>query len=122
MAEAPVGSLNAALDRALALLQADPVLAERQAGEILKVVPGDPRAVLIFGMARRLRGDAAGARAVLEPLAAAQPRSAQTHHELGLTLAGLGETEGAIGALRHAASLQRDRPETWRALDISRSA
>ncbi len=116
MAEAPVGSLNAALDRALALLQADPVLAERQAGEILKVVPGDPRAVLIFGMARRLRGDAAGARAVLEPLAAAQPRSAQTHHELGLTLAGLGETEGAIGALRHAASLQRDRPETWRAL------
>jgi len=53
-----------------------------------------------------------GARA----LAKTQPRSANTHHELGLTLAALGEGGSAIHALRRAVSLKRDMPDAWRAL------
>jgi tetratricopeptide (TPR) repeat protein len=116
MAEAPVGNLAAALDRAVALVQASPALAERQAREILAVVPDDPRAVLLLGVARRRLGDPAGARAVLEPLARAQPRSAQTHHEFGLTLAALGENDLALAALRHAVALKRELPGAWRAV------
>ena len=116
MVDAPTGTLNDALDRAAKLLPANPALAERQAEEILKVVPNDPRAVLVVGMARRRRGDAAGARAVLEPLARAQPRSAQTHLELGLVLAGLGDGDGALAALRRAVALKRQLPEAWRTI------
>jgi tetratricopeptide (TPR) repeat protein len=116
MAETPTGTLSDALDRAAKLLAANPALAERQAEEILKVVPNDPRAVLVIGMARRRRGDPAGARAVLAPLARTQPRSAQTHLELGLALAGLGEADGALAALRRAVGLKRELPEAWRTI------
>ncbi len=116
MVDTPTGSLSDALDRAAKLLPANPALAERQAEEILKVVPNDPRAVLVVGMARRRRGDAAGARAVLEPLARAQPRSAQTHFELGMVLAALGREADAMGALRHAVGLKRELPEAWRTI------
>ena len=116
MVDAPTGTLNDALDRAAKLLPANPALAERQAEEILKVVPNDPRAVLVVGMARRRRGDAAGARAVLEPLARAQPRSAQTHLELGMVLAALGQAEAALDALRRAVALKRQLPEAWRTI------
>jgi len=116
MGEVTTAGLNEALDRAVKLLAASPGLAERQALEIIKVVPTDPRARLILGTARRLRGDLAGAREVLEPLALSQPSSAQTHYELGLTLAALDQPSAAIGALRHAVSLKRDMPECWRAL------
>jgi tetratricopeptide (TPR) repeat protein len=114
--DAPTASLAAALEHASKLLRSRPDLAERQAGEILAVVPDDPRAKLILGSARRRLGDATAARTVLEPLARTQPRSADTHHELGLTLAALGEGEPAIGALRRAVTLKRDMPDAWRAL------
>jgi tetratricopeptide (TPR) repeat protein len=116
MADASAGSLNVALEHAAKLLVANPVLAERQAEEILKTVPTDPRAALILGAARRRRGDALAGRAVLEPLARAQPRSAHTHFELGLALADLGETQPAIAALRRAVALKRELPEAWGAL------
>jgi tetratricopeptide (TPR) repeat protein len=116
MVDAPTGTLNDALDRAAKLLPANPALAERQAEEILRVVPNEPRAVLVVGMARRRHGDAAGARAVLEPLARTQPRSAQTHLELGMVLAGLGQGDAALAALRHAVGLKRELPEAWRTI------
>ncbi|HLZ83965.1 MAG TPA: sulfotransferase [Caulobacteraceae bacterium] len=116
MVDAPTGTLNDALDRAARLLLSNPALAERQAEEILQVVPNDPRAVLVVGMARRRRGDAAGARAVLEPLARGQPRSAQTHHELGMVLAALGEEADALAALRRAVAFKRELPEAWRTI------
>jgi predicted Zn-dependent protease len=114
--EAPVGSLATALDHATRLLGLQPALAEEQAREILKAVPGDPRAVLIVGAARRRLGDPAGGRAVLAPLALAQPRSASVHFELGQTLAALGEADGSVAALRRAVALKPDMPEAWRAL------
>ena len=113
---APAGSLATALDRATKLLSADPELAERQAEEILRVVPGDPRAVMILGAARRRMGDPVAAHALLAPLADQQPKAASVHHELGQTLAALGKTDEAIAALRRAVALKADMPEAWRAL------
>jgi tetratricopeptide (TPR) repeat protein len=115
-AEAPAGSLTTALDHASKLLAASPTLAESQAEEILKVVPGDPRAMLILGAARRRKGDPSSARAVLEPLAKAQPASASTHYELAMAHLALGEDAAAAAALRRAVRLKPDMPEAWRAL------
>ncbi len=111
---APKGiSPSQAVEHALALLPQKPALAERQAQEILKVLPQDMRALFIVGAARRRAGDAQAARAMLEPLAKAQPNSAFVHHELGLALASLGESAPALAALRHATTLARDLPDPW---------
>ena len=116
MAEPPHGSLAEAIEHASTLLATDPEQAERLARQIQAMVPADPRAALIVGSARRRRGDPAAARAILEPLAKAHPRAAHTHYELGQALAALGETPGAIDALRRAVSVKRDLPDAWRAL------
>jgi predicted Zn-dependent protease len=116
MVDAPAGSLSFALDRANALLDANPLLARRQAEEILRVVPGEPRAVLVLGAAHRLAGDPQGGRDLLEPLALAQPHAASVHYQLGQCLAALGEADRAMAALKRATALKPDMPEAWRAL------
>jgi len=109
-------SPTAAVEHALKLLPTQPALAERQAREILKVLPHDARALFIVGAALRRAGDAGGARVVLEPLARAVPDSAYAHHELGLALAGLGESAAALDELRRAAELERGLPHVWLSL------
>src|SRR5271168_1874564 len=94
-----------ALDNALSLLPRNAALAERQADEILRVLPDDARAIYVIGAARRRLGDLPGARRHLERLAAAIPNSAHVQHELGLALAGLGEQARALAALKRAATL-----------------
>ncbi len=116
MVEADSGSLSFALERATALLVKNPLLALRQAEEILQVVPGEPRALLVLGAAHRMVGDPQRGRDLLEPLAAAQPRAASVHYELGQCLAALGETDKAVAALKRATGLKPDSPEAWRAL------
>ncbi len=116
MVDAPTGSLSVALERATSLLGSNPALAARQAEEVLRVVPGEPRAAFVVAAARRLSGDPEGARRLLEPLAAAQPAAAAVHFELGQCLASLGEPDAAIAALRRATALKPDAPQAWRAL------
>jgi tetratricopeptide (TPR) repeat protein len=110
------GSLATALAHAQKLLAAKPALAEEQAREILKAVPGHPDATLILASARRAQDDDAGAWPILEALARAQPHNAQVHFEFGSVLAALGKSRGAIIALSHAASLAPDNPAIWRVL------
>jgi tetratricopeptide (TPR) repeat protein len=112
----PVGSLDVALAHAVRLLERDPLLAAVQAGEILNAVPGHPDASLVLGIARRNSGDPAAALAVLAPLAAAQPRWAAAHFELGVTLGALARGEDAVAELRTAVALNPDLPDAWRAL------
>ena len=102
--------------RAAALLATDPAQASRLADDLRRHAPNDPRVLLILGSARRRLGDPRAARAVLAPLASAYPRAANTQYELGLTLADLGETAAAQGALRQATALNRDLADAWRAL------
>ena len=116
MTEAPAASFEQALAHAVRLLDARPDLAERQAREMLAQLPGEPRARMLLGAALRHQGQAPAARDVLEPLAHEQPKSPQTHLELGLVLAGLGDSDAALAALRHAVSLRSDLPDAWRVI------
>src|SRR5271169_6458334 len=77
----PTGTVDTALAHTRRLLRSNPRLAAEQAGEILKVAPNHPLALLLLGTARRLGGDAGAALAALEPLAAAQPNWAAAHYE-----------------------------------------
>src|SRR6516225_5220142 len=112
----PAGTLEVALAHAKHLLGQSPPLAAEQAQEILRVAPGDPRARLILGAARRLTGQLQAALALLEPLAQEQPRAASVHLELGTALAEAGRTSEAVEALRHAVKLRPDLPDGWRLL------
>ncbi len=112
----PSGTLATALAHATRLLSTNPAMAEAQSREILKAVPGYPQALLLLGAALRDKGDAAGAREVLEPLANSQPKSADVQFELGLTLANLGDSQAAIKALSRAVKLNPKLPRPWLAL------
>ncbi len=119
--QAPVGAVQTALAHTVRLMASDPALAEAQAREILKAVPGHPEAVLLLARARREQGDAAGALALLEPLAVAQPRASVVHMDLGATLALLRRGDEAAVALERAVALKPDLADAWRLLAEQRT-
>src|SRR5215469_14407503 len=110
----PTGAV--ALAHAAQLLQKDPQMAAEQATEILRVIPGEPRAQLVLGAARRLTGRLEAALDILERLAREQPRAAPVHLELGAALGEANRSPEAIAALRRALQLQPDSPDGWRLL------
>jgi len=110
------GNLRQLVSQAASLLAADPAAAEEAARQVLGEAPADPGALLVLASARRRRGDASGAREILEPLAKAHPRAAMTWYELGAVRAACGEDAGAITALRHALSLKPELADAWQAL------
>ncbi|HEX2594651.1 MAG TPA: tetratricopeptide repeat protein, partial [Rhizomicrobium sp.] len=110
------GSLSTALTHTERLLGTDPVMAEEQAREILKAVPGMPQVQLLLGVALRLQGRLEEAVAVLEPLSAGQPKAAIAHLEYGLTLGALGQAKKARTAVSRALSLSPKFPDAWRRL------
>ena len=112
----PTGTLEVALAHTERLLSRDPALALEQAEEILKVVPGHPKAVLVTGIAQRSLGDLPAALQTLRALARSQPRSAITHFEYGQTLSEAGQYPEASAAIRRALALRPDLPDAWRAL------
>src|SRR5215475_1638667 len=112
----PVGSVEVALAHAAQLLQKDPQLAAEQATEILRVLPGEPRAQLVLGAARRLTGRLEAALDILERLAREQPRAAVVYLELAAALGEANRSPEAIAALRRALQLQPDSPDGWRLL------
>ena len=116
MLESAPGDLNAAVAKAAALLAGEPAAAGRAAEAVLTRAPRDPRALLILASSRRRQGDAAGALALLRPLAKAFPGAAQTQFELGASLALVGEGQEAVVALRRALAVNRELPEAWRTL------
>lgn len=114
--EEPTGTLAVALERAERLLGVDPALAEEQAREILKVIPGQREAELLVAVALRRKGRAADARVILERLIAAAPNWAKAHYELGLVMARLGRSKKAINELQRAVAIQPDLTNAWRSL------
>ncbi len=115
-AAAATGSLEQALAHAGRLLARDPAMAEAQAEEILKAVPEHPPTLQLLAAARAAQGNLAGALAVLEPLAASQPKWAAVQFELGLALSQAGRLDEAIAALRRAVASKPDLPQAWRLL------
>jgi tetratricopeptide (TPR) repeat protein len=112
----PTATLEIALAHAVRLLDEQPALAAEQAAEILQHLPGHPTALLVLGASRTACGDHAGALAVLEPLALAQPGSARTQLELGIALGRNGRGDEALQALQRAVALKPDLPTAWLAL------
>ncbi len=78
-------------------LTSDPQVAERLALDILDRAPGDVRARLVLGAARRRLGDLEGACALLEPLALAYPDAGFARTEAVLSLAALAEAAAERG-------------------------
>jgi tetratricopeptide (TPR) repeat protein len=118
----PLGTLEVALEHARRLLRSDLAAAAEQAAEILRVVPDQPMATLILGIARRECGQVKGALAELEPLAGRAPSWAAAHYELGLALGADGQGEAAVRALERAVELDPRLPDAWRALADHRFA
>jgi predicted Zn-dependent protease len=112
----PTGTLATALGHAERLLENRPALAEEQAREILKAVPGQPHALLLLAAARRAQNDNAGARDILVPLAKAQPNLVTAHLALGSVLAALGETKAAAGSYARVTALDPNNAAAWRTL------
>ncbi len=110
------GSLPEALRRARALLASRPEGALQQASAILAAVPGHPEAALVLGVAQRRLGRLDLSRAVLEPLARAQPSAAAVQFEWGVTQSELGQTQAAIASLRRAVALKPQIAPAWRLL------
>ncbi|MGZ8362526.1 MAG: sulfotransferase [Caulobacteraceae bacterium] len=112
----PAGDLQTSLTHTARLLQANPALAQTQAEEILKVVPGQRDARLLLAAALRRQGAAPPAEAVLRELAREQRDWPPAHVQYGLLLGELGRPREAMAALRHAVSLDAALPDAWRAL------
>jgi tetratricopeptide (TPR) repeat protein len=110
------GSLSVALNHARRLLDTNPALAEQQADEILGILPDNPEAALIRGIAKRRAGDLNAARMSFATLVAARPHWPTAHYELGLTLAALGSNDEAEKMLARATELNPQMSEAWRAL------
>ena len=108
--------MDVALGHAARLLERDAALAAEQASEILKAVPGHPRARLILGAAHRIAAHTQLALEVLEPLAREQPRSAPVHIELAIAQGEAGHVQEAIASLRRALKLKPDSADAWRLL------
>jgi tetratricopeptide (TPR) repeat protein len=116
-AAGPVGAdLSSALRRAMGLLASDAPAAETLARAALALAPDNRDAQTILGAALRLKGDPAAARAVLEPLAAAEPGSWIVHWELARTLMALGLSRPATPALERAVALNPGLTGGWRLL------
>jgi tetratricopeptide (TPR) repeat protein len=119
----PSGSLATALAHATRLLETRPAMAERQANEILVVVPDHPEAVLLLGLAQRLGGRPVESRTTLEKLLAGHQIWADAHYQLGCTLATLGLGEEATREFRRATDLKPQMSDAWRALgDLATAA
>jgi tetratricopeptide (TPR) repeat protein len=105
----PQGTLAVALGHAGRLLRRDPRLAAEQSHEILKVVPGQPQALRVLGLARASLGDTPGAVQALRAAVSADPQLADGWRALG-DLLSLAEEHGEAAACyaRHVQASVRD--------------
>lgn len=101
-AAAPTGTLETALAHGNALLRRDPAMAEEQAREILRIVPGHPSALTLHGQALAAldRGDEAAA--VLREAVRRNPDSALAWRSLAELLLVRGDDAGADQAQAQA--------------------
>jgi predicted Zn-dependent protease len=91
----PTGSLETALAHARALISTAPAIAEEQAQEILKVVPGHVEALLLRGRALASMGRPTEAIAALRAAAGRDPESPAIWRALGDQLILTGDNEAA---------------------------
>jgi aspartate beta-hydroxylase len=74
-------------------------------GEVRKLVPGHPRALLHLGQHQLHRGDPAGGRQLLERAATADPKSAVIALNLSTAARMMGDAAGELAALQRALAI-----------------
>jgi len=116
LAQATLSLDDAALARALQVLETEPATALAVARGVLKSSPEHPVAQLVVGIAQRRQNEPTAALETLARLVRAQPRAGAAHYEYGLALSAAGQGEAAVSALQHAVRLSPDLPGAWRAL------
>ena len=105
----PVGTLEVALAHASRLLAMKPAVAAEQACEILKVVPKQPDAMLILGLARAAGGDVDGSIDALAGAVALRPNLPDGWLALADQLRARGDAEAADRAYaRYIKAATRD--------------
>jgi len=110
------GNLRTALKNAADLLAHDPVLAEEQVREILRVYPDTIEAKRILAAAYRLQRKPQRGLDVLEPLLAMHSDSPGFLHEYAQCLGGVGRGSEAIDALRRAVAINPKHAPSWQTL------
>lgn len=105
----------AALEEAAKLLFENPEIAGDKAKEILRREPESDTARFIFAASLRLRGRAADALTVVEPVAAHNPAS-NIQHEFALCLGATGQGDKAIEVLRKLLAVDPAYSPAWRTL------
>jgi tetratricopeptide (TPR) repeat protein len=118
----PRTDLETALSHAVKLLQEDPVLAEQQASEILRLYPEMDAALQVLGTSYRLQGRPLEALSIIEPLAARHANASGMMHELGLCLGAAGRGTDAIDVLQKAVRIDPTHGGAWRTLGDQLSA
>jgi predicted Zn-dependent protease len=110
MSEHVRGSLSAALTNLMQLLAVNPAMAETQAREILKVVPGQPDTLLLYAAALAAQNKLQEALEPLKRLVADVPQHPAAWRDLGDLYTALGDTKEADGAyMRHVQASTSDR-------------
>jgi tetratricopeptide (TPR) repeat protein len=114
-ASEPRGTLDVALAHTRRLLSRDPAMAAEQAREILRVMPGHPRALLLLGQALAATGRRGEAIRLLREAAQRDPESADVWRALGDQLILVGDGPGADAAYAHHIRVSVNDPELRRA-------
>ncbi len=114
--------LKTALSHAANLLGTNPVLAQEQAEEILKVVADSPSAKHILCAALRLQGNTAKGLATIEPIAKKFDSDANILHEYALCLGAAGKGDQAVEVLHKVLQLEPGHAAAWRSLGDQLSA
>ena len=110
------GDLQTALKNAADLLAHDPLLAEEQVQEILKLYPDTNEAKRILASAYRLQKMPQKGLDVLAPMLAGYSDSPGFLHELAQCLGGVGRGDDAISALRRAVAIDPKHAAAWQRL------
>jgi tetratricopeptide (TPR) repeat protein len=110
MTEHVRGSLSAALTNLVKLLGTNPALAEVQAREILRAVPGQPDTLLMLAAALAAQDRLTEALEPLQQLVAAEPQHCAAWRDLGDVYTALGDAKAADDAyMHHVAASVGDR-------------
>jgi tetratricopeptide (TPR) repeat protein len=116
LANTATADLQIALRHTASLLGKQPAMAEKQAMEILRQIPGDLNALQLLGTARRLMNKPAAALEPLREVVGRAPDFALAQQELGLTLVQVGEGKEAIEFLRRSVKIDATLSRAWKAL------
>ena len=108
--------IGIALTHAVELLGKDPVLAEKQAREIIKVAKDSVPAKQVLAASRRLQGHAQEALELVEEIIGKNAVGTSVSYEYALCLGAAGRGDEAVAVLRRLLDAEPGHAQAWRTL------